>query len=144
MAAPQVVLQPEIPLPARRPAPKPHLVESPRYRLAIVSTHPIQNWIPLYRQLASDPEISLRVFYASDFSVRGGLDAEFGIPIKWDIPMLEGYDYTFLGATARGQSSSDSRSRRADASCGSISRARRNTSRARSGSGTGPRISACP
>src|ERR1700744_355595 len=66
------------------------------FKLAIVATHPIQYQAPIYRTLAQDPEIDLRVFYASDHSVKGALDGEFGKHIAWDIPLLEGYDYEFL------------------------------------------------
>jgi glycosyltransferase involved in cell wall biosynthesis len=35
-------------------------------------------------------------WYCSDFSVKGGLDVEFGTEITWDIPLLEGYKYEFF------------------------------------------------
>ncbi|WP_442590902.1 glycosyltransferase family 4 protein [Pedobacter sp. AW31-3R] len=39
---------------------------------------------------------SVHVVYASDCSVVGHADNEFGITIGWDIPMLKGYPYSIL------------------------------------------------
>ncbi len=66
------------------------------YRLAVVITHPIQYQTPLFRELARDPEIELTVFFASKESVNGRIDAEFGVPVSWDVPLLEGYSHRFL------------------------------------------------
>ncbi len=64
--------------------------------LAVVISHPIQYQTPVFQELAKDPEIDLTVFFASDESVKGGIDPDFGVPVSWDIPLLEGYKYTFL------------------------------------------------
>lgn len=65
-------------------------------RLAIIATHPIQYYVPLYRALAQEPELDLHVFFGSDFSVRGYRDPEFGREVRWDIPLTDGYAHTFL------------------------------------------------
>lgn len=68
-----------------------------RVRMAYLVSHPIQYQSPLLRRIAREPEIELTVFYGSDFSVKGYKDAGFGgIDVKWDIPLLEGYNYEFL------------------------------------------------
>lgn len=67
---------------------------SPR-SLAIISTHPIQYLAPLYRQLVR-LDIPLKVYFASDSSVRGAVDSEFLVDFAWDIPILEGYAYKFF------------------------------------------------
>ena len=67
-----------------------------RYKIAVLSTHPIQYQAPLFRRLAADPKIDLQVFFFSDHSVRGSTDTGFGIAVKWDVPLLEGYRYEFL------------------------------------------------
>ncbi len=46
--------------------------------------------------MAKVPEINLLVIYCSDENVKGHFDREFGVPVKWDIPLLEGYSYQFL------------------------------------------------
>ncbi|MEK7568239.1 MAG: glycosyltransferase family 4 protein [Patescibacteria group bacterium] len=67
------------------------------YRLAILTSHPIQYQAPLFKKLAERPEIDLTVYFCWDFGAgEKSLDAEFGKKIKWDIPLLEGYEYKFL------------------------------------------------
>lgn len=64
-------------------------------RLAIVSSHPIQYNAPLFACLAQHKGMNLRVFY----SWRGTADQadpEFGQPLTWDIPLLQGYDHRFV------------------------------------------------
>jgi glycosyltransferase involved in cell wall biosynthesis len=67
-----------------------------RYRLACLTTHPIQYQAPLFRLLAARGDIDLKVFFLSDHSVRGTRDPGFGVNVKWDVPLLEGFDYEFL------------------------------------------------
>jgi glycosyltransferase involved in cell wall biosynthesis len=69
--------------------------------LAVICTHPIQYFAPIWRMLASTPGLSIHVFYSSDHSVRGTIDDQFGVPVKWDIPVLEGYPNSFM--TQRGR-----------------------------------------
>lgn len=64
--------------------------------VVFLNSHPIQYFAPLYRYLQQELGIDLHVLYGSDDSIVGKKDEEFGIPVKWDIPLLEGYDYTFL------------------------------------------------
>lgn len=64
--------------------------------LAYFVSHPIQYQAPLLRLLAAEPDIKLKVFFYSDFSVKGYRDPGFGRLIEWDIPLTEGYDYQFL------------------------------------------------
>jgi glycosyltransferase involved in cell wall biosynthesis len=66
-------------------------------RLAVVTTHPIQYQCPIWRNLASRPDVDLKVFFASDFSVRGYVDSGFGQHMKWTVPLLDGYEHEFLG-----------------------------------------------
>lgn len=65
-------------------------------RLGIFATHPIQYHVPLWRKLASMDDLDVRVYYASDLSLRGEVDPGFGRPVKWDVPLLEGYESRFL------------------------------------------------
>jgi glycosyltransferase involved in cell wall biosynthesis len=69
-----------------------------KLRLAYVVSHPIQYQAPLLRRLAREPDISLKVFFWSDFSVKEYADEGFGVRVKWDVPLLEGYEYEFLPA----------------------------------------------
>ena len=67
-----------------------------RVRLAYLVSHPIQYQAPLLRRIAQEPDIDLTVFFGSDFSVRGYKDEGFGVGVKWDVPLLDGYRSEFL------------------------------------------------
>jgi glycosyltransferase involved in cell wall biosynthesis len=67
-------------------------------RLAYLVSHPIQYQAPLLRRIAREPGIDLTVFFGSDFSVRGYKDEGFGVDLKWDVPLLDGYKHEFLPA----------------------------------------------
>jgi glycosyltransferase involved in cell wall biosynthesis len=67
-----------------------------KVRLAYLVSHPIQYQAPLLRRIAQEPDIDLTVFFGSDFSVRGYKDEGFGVGVKWDVPLLDGYRHEFL------------------------------------------------
>jgi glycosyltransferase involved in cell wall biosynthesis len=69
-----------------------------KVRLAYLVSHPIQYQAPLLRYIAQQPDIDLTVLYGSDFSVRGYQDEGFGVGVKWDVPLLDGYRHEFLPA----------------------------------------------
>jgi len=69
-------------------------------RLAVFVTHPIQYFAPLWRSLAASPGLDLQVHFFSDHSVRGAVDAGFGVPVAWDVPLLDGYRYEFITRNA--------------------------------------------
>ena len=70
-------------------------------RLAIITTHPIQYNAPLFR-LINDSKVCfiIKVFYTWSQSQEKVFDKEFGVDVKWDIPLLAGYDYTFVRNTS--------------------------------------------
>jgi glycosyltransferase involved in cell wall biosynthesis len=65
-------------------------------KVVFLLSHPIQYFSPLLQQLSSQPMIDLKVYYCSDHGVSNKIDKEFGKVVKWDIPLLEGYEYEFL------------------------------------------------
>jgi glycosyltransferase involved in cell wall biosynthesis len=67
------------------------------YRVAVLNSHPIQYFAPLYRQLDKDPALEMTALYLSDVSLRGGEDPGFGQKVRWDIDLLEGYQSLFVG-----------------------------------------------
>lgn len=69
-------------------------------RLAIVTTHPIQYYAPWFRWMSENSEIDLKVFYLWDFGVTEKRDPGFGREVKWDLPLLEGYDHEFVPNTS--------------------------------------------
>lgn len=72
------------------------------YRLAILGSHPIQYFAPLYRRLAREPDIDLTVYYCSRQGLEAYADEGFGGQrVQWDIPLLEGYRHRFLPNRSR-------------------------------------------
>ena len=69
-----------------------------KVRLAIVSTHPIQYYAPLFQQLARSATVHPRVFFTWSQTAAGAAvsDPGFGRAISWDIPLLEGYEHEFV------------------------------------------------
>jgi len=67
-----------------------------RTRLAVISTHPIQYHSAWYRAMAAHPGLALHVYYCHQATRREQAGAGFGVEFDWDIPLLEGYPYTFL------------------------------------------------
>jgi glycosyltransferase involved in cell wall biosynthesis len=64
-------------------------------RLAIVTTHPIQYYAPIFRLLSERRKIEVKVFYTWEEDA-ATFDKDFGKDVKWDIPLLEGYEYSFV------------------------------------------------
>lgn len=69
--------------------------------LLIFETHPVQYHAPVYRMLAQEFGIPLKVVYGADFSVRGYKDLEFGTDVKWDTDLLGGYTYQHIADKLR-------------------------------------------
>src|SRR5215468_12403160 len=70
-------------------------------RIAVLNSHPIQYFAPLYAYLNAAPDLDVTALYLSDFSIRGGRDVGFGQDVKWDLDLLAGYRSVFLGGAAR-------------------------------------------
>jgi glycosyltransferase involved in cell wall biosynthesis len=69
-------------------------------KLAVVTTHPIQYHVPWLIRLA-EKNINIKVFYTWEQSALGSVyDPGFGQHIRWDIPLLEGYEYEFVENTS--------------------------------------------
>jgi glycosyltransferase involved in cell wall biosynthesis len=65
-------------------------------RLAVIATHPIQYYAPLYRSLARSGKVDLRVFFCSRMGLEAYFDAGFGETFSWKGNLLEGYQHEFL------------------------------------------------
>lgn len=71
-------------------------------RLAIITTHPIQYNAPWFRLLAQRGIVAVKAFYTwSQTQHEKKFDPGFGRDIEWDIPLLDGYDYTFVENVAK-------------------------------------------
>jgi glycosyltransferase involved in cell wall biosynthesis len=73
----------------------------PAYRLAAVTSHPVQYQAPLFQKLAAAGDVDLTVYYGHDGSIAGEVDPEFRVHLKWDRPLLDGYRSVFLQHRSR-------------------------------------------
>jgi glycosyltransferase involved in cell wall biosynthesis len=73
-------------------------------RVAVVQTHPIQYFSPLWAKLARREGVELRVFYLSDHGATPYHDAGFGSDVKWDVPLLRDHDHRMVANVPRGAS----------------------------------------
>jgi glycosyltransferase involved in cell wall biosynthesis len=66
-------------------------------RLAVISTHPIQYYAPLFQALTRSGLLRIKVFFTwSEAATAAIADPGFGRVITWDIPLLEGYESEFV------------------------------------------------
>jgi glycosyltransferase involved in cell wall biosynthesis len=65
-------------------------------RVAIVISHPIQHFVYLYKALAKQESIQLKVFFASQIGLKSYFDKDMAVEIKWATDLLGGYEYEFL------------------------------------------------
>ena len=74
-------------------------------RLAIVATHPIQHFAPLYRALAAEPDIELCVFFGAPIGVTAYFDREMNTEITWNADLTGGYRHVFIDPVAHAEPS---------------------------------------
>lgn len=67
-----------------------------KIRVAIVVSHPIQHFVHLYKALARQDAIQLKVFFASRIGVKPYFDKDMAVEIQWASDLLGGYDHEFL------------------------------------------------
>ena len=65
-------------------------------RALFVGTHPVQYSAPIFRHLAEHPQLEIQVAYCSMQGAEPRLDPGFGIDVKWDVPLLDGYAWVSL------------------------------------------------
>ena len=70
-------------------------------KLAFIVSHPIQYYVPLYRELARNPELEIKVFYTWHGGGAATLDRGFQRTVAWDIPLTEGYTFEVIPNQAR-------------------------------------------
>jgi len=69
-------------------------------RLAIITTHPIQYYAPVFKLLQHRGNIDITVFYTWGNSAADKYDPDFDKTIEWDIPLLDGYPYQWVTNTS--------------------------------------------
>jgi glycosyltransferase involved in cell wall biosynthesis len=66
-------------------------------KLAIITSHPIQYYAPVFRALTQLGTVNVRVFYTWSQAGDGPtFDRDFCSAVTWDIPLLAGYGYQFV------------------------------------------------
>ncbi|GAB3927726.1 glycosyltransferase family 4 protein [Mucilaginibacter myungsuensis] len=70
-------------------------------KLAIVTTHPIQYYAPVFRLLHQRENISVKIFYTWGEASLKKFDPGFGKQIIWDVPLLDGYEYEWATNTSQ-------------------------------------------
>ncbi|HEX4132670.1 MAG TPA: glycosyltransferase family 4 protein [Pirellulales bacterium] len=72
-----------------------------KIRLAMVVSHPIQYYAPLYRRLAQRDDLDLRVFFTWFGQQQAVWDKGFEREFAWDIPLVDGYPFEAVPNRAR-------------------------------------------
>ena len=67
--------------------------------LAVVASHPVQYYAPLFRELAR--RVDLTVYYGHRASQSDQAKAGFGVGFEWDVDLLSGYHHEFLDNVAK-------------------------------------------
>jgi glycosyltransferase involved in cell wall biosynthesis len=65
-------------------------------RLAIVVSHPIQYYAPLYQRLAQRDDLAVKVFFTWHDGQSEVEDRGFRLLVAWDIPITDGYDFELV------------------------------------------------
>lgn len=65
-------------------------------RLAIITTHPVQYYAPLFQKLQDNGRIAFKVFYTAGAPDAVKFDKGFKKNVGWDISLLDGYDYEWV------------------------------------------------
>ena len=74
---------------------------SERKRLAVVVSHPIQYFVPLYRALAAELSLDLHVLFASRIGLDKTFDPMMSAPVAWATDLTGGYSHEFLPDAGR-------------------------------------------
>jgi glycosyltransferase involved in cell wall biosynthesis len=77
----------------------PHAFHADPVKLAIVASHPIQYYTPIFRALAARCDI--HVYYGQRLTPQQQAAAGFGTAFDWDIDLLSDYPSTFLQNVSR-------------------------------------------
>lgn len=77
----------------------------PRYRVLVIGSHPVQYMSLVLRRMAQHPQLEPSVAYCTLRGVEAAHDPEFGATVKWDIPLLDGYNWVHVPSRGSGDES---------------------------------------
>jgi glycosyltransferase involved in cell wall biosynthesis len=72
-----------------------------KHKIVVITTHPIQYYAPFFNLLSQTDQIELIVFYTWGIDSVNKFDPDFGKEIKWDVPLLDGYEFRFTKNTSK-------------------------------------------
>ena len=75
------------------------MVTHPRPRLAIIVSHPVQHFCPMYRRIVADGRVELLVIFA-EAGAAARFDTDFNRIVKWQDDILEGYPHVIVTVAA--------------------------------------------
>jgi glycosyltransferase involved in cell wall biosynthesis len=75
-------------------------VAKSKIRLAIIASHPIQYYVPLYQRLAGRDDLAIKVFFTWHAGGAVVEDRGFRLSFDWDIPLVEGYEFELVPNTS--------------------------------------------
>jgi len=64
--------------------------------LSVLTTHPIQYQVPIWRALAARGRVPFEVLFLSDHGLTRSYDPGFGQSLAWDIDLTDGYPHRFI------------------------------------------------
>ena len=53
-------------------------------RLAVLLTHPVQYFKPVFKALAASKEVEIKVFFGCNHGVESSHDPDYGVSFAWD------------------------------------------------------------
>ena len=65
-------------------------------RLAVLISHPIQYFRPVFAELAQRNELDLQVFFGCNHGCETSFDPDFGISFAWDVMANDGFKHAFI------------------------------------------------
>lgn len=69
-------------------------------KLAILVTHPVQYFAPIFRELAQQPDLQVKVFFGCNHGVIPSKDPNFGVVFKWDCQPTIGFEHEFISTSS--------------------------------------------
>jgi glycosyltransferase involved in cell wall biosynthesis len=71
-------------------------VKDGKYRVLLLCEHPVQYNGVLWALQARHPKLDILVAYCSLRGAQAAMHPEFGVEVKWDVPLLEGYPWILI------------------------------------------------
>ncbi|MBG1260298.1 glycosyltransferase family 4 protein [Nostoc commune] len=69
-------------------------------KLAILVTHPVQYFAPVFRELAQQQDLQVKVFFGCNHGVIPSEDPNFGVVFKWDCQPTAGFEHEFISTSS--------------------------------------------